>query len=97
VVEVAKLHLDHTPRCLPGVTPSTALKLHHVLGRYRQQIEILDHGQPMGDAFELENLALPVDAKIDAVLFVEPVSVQPRQIFNFRSTSICAIIGSICR
>jgi len=37
VVEVAKLHLDHTPRWPPGITPSTALKLHHVLGRYRSR------------------------------------------------------------
>jgi hypothetical protein len=28
----AKLHLDHTPRWPPGITPSTAKKLHHVLG-----------------------------------------------------------------
>ena len=32
VVEVTKLHLDHTPRWPPGITPMTALKLHHVLG-----------------------------------------------------------------
>ena len=35
VVEASKLHLDHTPRWPPRITPSTALKLHHVLGRYR--------------------------------------------------------------
>jgi hypothetical protein len=34
VVEVAKLHLDHTPRWPPEITPLTAQKLHHVRGRY---------------------------------------------------------------
>ena len=34
VVEVAKLHLDHTPRWPPEITPLTAQKLHHVRGHY---------------------------------------------------------------
>jgi len=33
-VEVSKLHLDHTPRWPPRITPLTALKLHQLLGRY---------------------------------------------------------------
>lgn len=33
-VEVGKLHLDHTPRWPPRITPWTALKLHQLLGRY---------------------------------------------------------------
>jgi hypothetical protein len=37
VVEVAKLHLDHTPRWPPEITPLTAHKLHHVRGRYRKK------------------------------------------------------------
>jgi hypothetical protein len=32
VVEVAKLHLDHTPRWPPRITPMKAQKLHHVRG-----------------------------------------------------------------
>ena len=31
--EVAKLHLDHTPRWPPKITPAAPMKLHHVLGR----------------------------------------------------------------
>ena len=30
VVEVAKLHLDHTPQWPPGITPLKAQKLHHL-------------------------------------------------------------------
>ena len=41
VVEVAKLHLDHTPRWPPEITPLTAPKLHHVRGRY-QDVESLN-------------------------------------------------------
>jgi len=33
VVEVAKLHLDPTPRWPPGITPPAATKLHQLLGR----------------------------------------------------------------
>ena len=36
-VEVGKLHLDHTPRWPPRITPWTALKLHQLLGRYLSQ------------------------------------------------------------
>ncbi|MCF3975117.1 hypothetical protein, partial [Paracoccus salsus] len=31
---VAKLHLDHTPRWPPEITPNEPVKLHHVLGHY---------------------------------------------------------------
>jgi hypothetical protein len=41
VVEVAKLHLDHTPRWPPEITPLPAQKLHHVRGRYRIDIDLL--------------------------------------------------------
>jgi transposase len=34
MVEVAKLHLDHTPRWPPGITPAAPVKLHHVRGHY---------------------------------------------------------------
>ena len=37
VVEVAKLHLDHTPRWPPEITPNEQVKLHHVLGHYPPQ------------------------------------------------------------
>ncbi|MCC5974899.1 MAG: hypothetical protein JJT81_12715 [Rubellimicrobium sp.] len=30
VVEVTKLHLDHTPRWSPGITPPTAVQLHQL-------------------------------------------------------------------
>lgn len=32
VVEVAKLHLDHTPRWPPGITLNAPVNLHHVCG-----------------------------------------------------------------
>ena len=35
VVEASKLHLDHTPRWPPEITPNVLVKLHHVLGHYR--------------------------------------------------------------
>ena len=41
VVEVAKLHLDHTPRWPPEITPKTALNLHHVRGRYPGALAIV--------------------------------------------------------
>ena len=34
VVEVAKLHLDHTPRWPTGITPPAAMELHQILGHY---------------------------------------------------------------
>ncbi len=33
-VEASKLHLDHTPRWPPEITPNVPVKLHHVLGHY---------------------------------------------------------------
>jgi hypothetical protein len=47
VVEVAKLHLDHTPRWPPEITPLTAQKLHHARGRYVPKLrgKIVGFGQ----------------------------------------------------
>jgi len=49
VVEVAKLHLDHTSRWPPEITPKTALNLHHVRGRYRGELQA--YNRVLADSF----------------------------------------------
>jgi two-component system, LuxR family, response regulator FixJ len=64
VVEVAKLHLDHTPRWPPEITPNEPVKLHHVRGRYpgfrpeHPACLLIDYLLPGVSGFELQRHVL---------------------------------------
>ncbi|WP_286693565.1 hypothetical protein, partial [Paracoccus sp. SCN 68-21] len=53
--EASKLHLDHTPRWPPEITPNVPVKLHHVRGHYPYFDEIIVNP----DAYGFTNVTEP--------------------------------------
>ena len=59
-VEASKLHLDHTPRWPPEITPNVPVKLHHAHGHYlrrRRENAAFVRDLPVGLTFELGAVA----------------------------------------